>query len=58
MIWTSGKAQFDKYRAAGTVLQHYAHVLLLLLRVRQICDHMDLFKCDEVKTCGGSVIGV
>lgn len=31
------QATFNKYLKAGTVLKNYAHVLVLLLRLRQLC---------------------
>lgn len=33
------QATFNKYLKAGTVLKNYAHVLVLLLRLRQLCFH-------------------
>ncbi|KAJ9566020.1 hypothetical protein OSB04_001986 [Centaurea solstitialis] len=33
------RAQFAKYAAAGTVKQNYINILLMLLRLRQACDH-------------------
>ncbi|KAA8519836.1 hypothetical protein F0562_014074 [Nyssa sinensis] len=33
------RAQFAKYAAAGTVKQNYVNILLMLLRLRQACDH-------------------
>ncbi|KAK2969852.1 hypothetical protein RJ640_030161 [Escallonia rubra] len=33
------RAQFAEYAAAGTVKQNYVNILLLLLRLRQACDH-------------------
>jgi DNA repair protein RAD5 len=38
-MWTASKTKFDSYVRAGSVLQNYAHVLELLLRLRQACDH-------------------
>uniref|UniRef100_A0A453RW38 RING-type domain-containing protein n=1 Tax=Aegilops tauschii subsp. strangulata TaxID=200361 RepID=A0A453RW38_AEGTS len=35
---------FQEYAAAGTVKQNYANILLLLLRLRQACDHPLLVK--------------
>jgi len=32
------------YAAAGTVSQNYANILLMLLRLRQACDHPLLVK--------------
>ncbi|RAL39437.1 hypothetical protein DM860_002970 [Cuscuta australis] len=36
------RAQFAKYAAAGTVKQNYINILLMLLRLRQACDHPHL----------------
>ncbi|XP_048231086.1 helicase-like transcription factor CHR28 isoform X2 [Ricinus communis] len=33
------RAQFREYAAAGTVKQNYVNILLMLLRLRQACDH-------------------
>ncbi|KAK9064239.1 hypothetical protein SSX86_015619 [Deinandra increscens subsp. villosa] len=33
------RAQFEEYAAAGTVKQNYVNILLMLLRLRQACDH-------------------
>ncbi|XP_030522720.2 helicase-like transcription factor CHR28 isoform X2 [Rhodamnia argentea] len=33
------RMQFKAYAAAGTVKQNYANILLMLLRLRQACDH-------------------
>ncbi|XP_072991541.1 helicase-like transcription factor CHR28 isoform X3 [Typha latifolia] len=38
------RQQFKEYAAAGTVKQNYANILLLLLRLRQACDHPLLAK--------------
>ncbi|ESQ47881.1 hypothetical protein EUTSA_v10020061mg [Eutrema salsugineum] len=36
------QSQFKAYAAAGTVSQNYANILLMLLRLRQACDHPEL----------------
>ncbi|EXC53897.1 SMARCA3-like protein 2 [Morus notabilis] len=38
------RAQFQEYAAAGTVKQNYVNILLMLLRLRQACDHPFLVK--------------
>ncbi|KAG2665283.1 hypothetical protein I3760_15G001100 [Carya illinoinensis] len=38
------RTQFKAYAAAGTVNQNYANILLMLLRLRQACDHPCLVK--------------
>ncbi|KAL8112980.1 helicase-like transcription factor CHR28 isoform X3 [Apium graveolens] len=43
------RAQFAEYEAAGTVKQNYVNILLMLLRLRQACDHPLL-----VRGCGSS----
>ncbi|KAF2303400.1 hypothetical protein GH714_017958 [Hevea brasiliensis] len=35
----TSRAQFKEYAAAGTVKQNYVNILLMLLRLRQACDH-------------------
>ncbi|GAA5891117.1 hypothetical protein JCM6882_006429 [Rhodosporidiobolus microsporus] len=39
MIETRAQQKFNKFLKAGTVLKNYAHVLVLLLRLRQVCFH-------------------
>uniref|UniRef100_A0A1J3JUT9 Putative SWI/SNF-related matrix-associated actin-dependent regulator of chromatin subfamily A member 3-like 2 n=1 Tax=Noccaea caerulescens TaxID=107243 RepID=A0A1J3JUT9_NOCCA len=38
------RSQFKAYKDAGTVSQNYANILLMLLRLRQACDHPQLIK--------------
>ncbi|KAK1387224.1 helicase-like transcription factor CHR28 [Heracleum sosnowskyi] len=38
------RSQFKAYAAAGTLGQNYANILLMLLRLRQACDHPLLVK--------------
>lgn len=38
------RSQFKAYAAAGTLHQNYANILLMLLRLRQACDHPLLVK--------------
>lgn len=38
------RSQFKAYAAAGTVNQNYANILLMILRLRQACDHPLLVK--------------
>ncbi|KAF1872938.1 hypothetical protein Lal_00016044 [Lupinus albus] len=38
------RAQFQEYANAGTVKQNYVNILLMLLRLRQACDHPLLVK--------------
>ncbi|GAA5838313.1 hypothetical protein JCM9279_003196 [Rhodotorula babjevae] len=39
MIETRAQEKFNKFLKAGTVMKNYANVLLLLLRLRQVCFH-------------------
>jgi SNF2 family DNA or RNA helicase len=43
-IETKSQVQFNKYLAKGTVNNNYANVLVMLLRLRQICCHPHLVK--------------
>ncbi|XP_038712554.1 helicase-like transcription factor CHR28 isoform X2 [Tripterygium wilfordii] len=36
---SDSRAQFKEYADAGTVKQNYVNILLMLLRLRQACDH-------------------
>ncbi|EDQ90124.1 uncharacterized protein MONBRDRAFT_24613 [Monosiga brevicollis MX1] len=38
-IFQRSKNKFDEFQAAGKVLNNYANILELLLRLRQACDH-------------------
>ncbi|KAL5514334.1 hypothetical protein ACEPAG_2422 [Sanghuangporus baumii] len=46
-VETRSQMKFNRYLRAGTVLKNYAHVLLLLLRLRQVCTHTSLITEDE-----------
>ncbi|KAJ6999749.1 hypothetical protein NC653_010483 [Populus alba x Populus x berolinensis] len=50
------RAQFKEYAAAGTVKQNYVNILLMLLRLRQACDHPLLVKGLDSNSLGGSSI--
>ncbi|KAE9454295.1 hypothetical protein C3L33_13797, partial [Rhododendron williamsianum] len=41
---SDSRSQFKAYAAAGTLNQNYANILLMLLRLRQACDHPLLVK--------------
>ncbi|KAL6844536.1 hypothetical protein ACP4OV_026209 [Aristida adscensionis] len=41
------RQKFKAYDAAGTIKQNYANILVLLLRLRQACDHPVLLKGQE-----------
>lgn len=38
------RLRFNKYLKAGTVMKNYVYILVLLLRLRQACDHPHLIK--------------
>lgn len=46
------RKQFKAYAAAGTVKQNYANILLMLLRLRQACDHPLLVKGYNIDSVG------
>ncbi|KJA26761.1 hypothetical protein HYPSUDRAFT_35906 [Hypholoma sublateritium FD-334 SS-4] len=48
MIEARSQAKFNRYLRAGTVLKNYHQVLVLLLRLRQICSHPSLIQEDGV----------
>ncbi|CDY22794.1 BnaA06g02830D [Brassica napus] len=41
---SDSRSQFKAYADAGTLNQNYANILLMLLRLRQACDHPQLVK--------------
>jgi len=41
-LWNMSKSKFKEYEKSGSLLQNYAHILELLLRLRQSCDHPQL----------------
>ncbi|KAJ7190933.1 SNF2 superfamily protein [Mycena pura] len=43
-VETAQQAKFNRYLRAGTVLKNYASVLVLLLRLRQLCSHPALIQ--------------
>ncbi|KAJ6631188.1 SNF2 family N-terminal domain-containing protein [Mycena sp. CBHHK59/15] len=44
MVEAAQQAKFNRYLRAGTVLKNYASVLVLLLRLRQLCSHPSLIQ--------------
>uniref|UniRef100_A0A8H8CFK2 Uncharacterized protein n=1 Tax=Psilocybe cubensis TaxID=181762 RepID=A0A8H8CFK2_PSICU len=44
MVEARSQARFNRYLRAGTVLKNYHQVLVLLLRLRQICSHPSLIQ--------------
>ncbi|KAG2298377.1 hypothetical protein Bca52824_034849 [Brassica carinata] len=43
----SSQSKFETYAAAGTVYKNYVYILVMLLRLRQACDHPQLVKTSE-----------
>ncbi|KAJ7484700.1 SNF2 superfamily protein [Mycena latifolia] len=43
-VETMQQAKFNRYLKAGTVLKNYASVLVMLLRLRQLCSHPALIQ--------------
>ncbi|GAA6022649.1 hypothetical protein JCM8202_005034 [Rhodotorula sphaerocarpa] len=39
MLETRAQQKFNKFLKAGTVMRNYSHILVLLLRLRQVCVH-------------------
>ncbi|KAJ4849667.1 hypothetical protein Tsubulata_019863 [Turnera subulata] len=50
------RAQFKEYADAGTVKQNYVNILLMLLRLRQACDHPLLVRGVDTSSLGKSSI--
>ncbi|KAK0480890.1 SNF2 family N-terminal domain-containing protein [Armillaria novae-zelandiae] len=48
MVEAKSQATFNRYLRAGTVLKNYSQVLVLLLRLRQLCSHPSLIQEDGV----------
>jgi SNF2 family DNA or RNA helicase len=53
-IQTRSQLKFNKYLERGTVMNNYAYILVLLLRLRQACCHPNLINdlCVQVATEG------
>lgn len=49
-LYTQSKTQFDSYIASGTVLNNYAHIFDILIRLRQAVDHPYLVIFSETKS--------
>ncbi|KAL1192621.1 Helicase-like transcription factor CHR28 [Cardamine amara subsp. amara] len=49
---SDSRSQFKAYAAAGTLKQNYANILLMLLRLRQACDHPQLVKARNSDSVG------
>eukprot|EP01133_Synstelium_polycarpum_P004244 gene4244-4952_t len=43
-LWSASKRKFTTFFQSGTLLKNYAHILELLLRLRQLCDHPFLIR--------------
>lgn len=50
------RQQFKAFAAAGTLKQNYANILLMLLRLRQACDHPILVKGNQSEHGGDGSI--
>lgn len=53
-LWEQSKNKFNRLVEDGTVLQNYAHILELLLRLRQACDHPALVLNSQTQPDGAS----
>ncbi|KAI3982825.1 hypothetical protein MKX01_010308 [Papaver californicum] len=53
---SDSRSQFKAYAAAGTLNQNYANILLMLLRLRQACDHPFLVKGYHSNSAGEASI--
>ncbi|XP_026408267.1 helicase-like transcription factor CHR28 isoform X2 [Papaver somniferum] len=53
---SDSRSQFKAYAAAGTLNQNYASILLMLLRLRQACDHPFLVKGFNSNSAGEASI--
>ena len=49
-LYTQSKVQFNHYVAAGTVLNNYAHIFDILIRLRQAVDHPYLVIYNDTKS--------
>uniref|UniRef100_A0A0D9ZR51 Uncharacterized protein n=1 Tax=Oryza glumipatula TaxID=40148 RepID=A0A0D9ZR51_9ORYZ len=47
MLEEGSREKFKEYASAGTIRENYANILVLLLRLRQACDHPLLLKGKE-----------
>ena len=54
-LWSTSKNEFKEFVASGTLMENYAHVLELLLRLRQACDHPYLVTSKKDKRSGNSM---
>ncbi|GAB2275316.1 hypothetical protein Dimus_010079 [Dionaea muscipula] len=55
---TESRIRFKEYAAAGTVNQNYASILLMLLRLRQACDHPVLVKGLNTNSAGRASVQI
>lgn len=56
MLEERSRQQFKAFAAAGTLKQNYANILLMLLRLRQACDHPILVKGNQSEYGGDGSI--
>ena len=53
-LYTQSQAQFDTYVKSGTVLNNYAHIFDILIRLRQAVDHPYLVLFSDTKNAAGA----
>lgn len=58
-MYTQSQAQFNTYVDAGTILNNYAHIFDILIRLRQVVDHpyLVLHSNSKPTTIGGVTYG-
>ena len=49
-LYTQSQAQFATYVSSGTVVNNYAHIFDLLIRLRQVCGAF-AYSCSQKLTC-------
>merc|ERR1711871_429709 len=57
-MYTQSKVEFSTFVQAGTVLNNYAHIFDILIRLRQACDHPYLVIFSEKNKKEGAYQGV
>ena len=50
-LYTQSQAQFGAYVESGTVLNNYAHIFDLLIRLRQVCFPIMSPACGYMQAC-------
>ncbi|KAH3761252.1 SNF2 superfamily RAD5 protein [Pelomyxa schiedti] len=49
-LWSSSKTKFDSLMKDDAALKNYAHILELLLRLRQACNHLSLVQSKRTRS--------